>query len=202
MRLVELYRGPGLHPRARAVLDRLLCVEPDAIDLHVEFARTCVDCGEADVAVKHLARRGKALVGAGNYVAARTLYGEILAIDPNNDEAAVSVEMIDKEEFARRRERRRRVLLALTTAGCAAVLGAFVCFEVLARIACIEVRSLVSREYMIERGQYDDAIAVWRRVADEHPLAATTWFDVPAWIADLEARREEVMARMLPSPRR
>ncbi len=202
MRLVELYRGPGLHARAKAVLDRLLCIEPDAIDLHVEFARTCVDCGEPDVAVKHLARRGKALVGAGNYVAARTLYAEILAIDPNHDEAAVSVEMIDKEEFARRRERRRRVLLALTTAACAAVLGAFVCCEVLARIASVETRALISREYMIERGQYDDVISLWRRFAEEHPLAPTTWFEVPATITDLDARREEVMARMRPSPGR
>jgi tetratricopeptide (TPR) repeat protein len=202
MRLVELYRGPGLHARAKAVLDRLLCVEPDAIDLHVEFARSCVDCGEPDAAVKHLARRGKSLVGAGNYVAARTLYSEILAIDPNHQEAAVSVEMIDKEEFARRRERRRRVLLAAATAAIAAVLGAFLCFEVLARIAAVETRALISREYMIERGHYDDAILLWRRFAEEHPLAVTSWFEVPAGIGELEARREEVMARMLPAKHR
>jgi tetratricopeptide (TPR) repeat protein len=202
LRLVELYRGPGLHARAKAVLDRLLCVEPDAIDLHVEYARTCVDCGESAAGIKHLARRGKSLVGAGNYVAARTLYAEILAIDPNHAEAAVSVEMIDKEEFARRRERRRRVLLALATTAGAAVLGTFLCFEVLARIAAVHVRALVSREYMIERGQYDDVVLLWRQFAQDHPLAATTWFEIPCTITDLEARREEVMARQLPAKHR
>jgi tetratricopeptide (TPR) repeat protein len=200
MRLVELYRGPGLHPRAKAVLDRLLCVEPDAVDLHVEFARTTVDCGEAEEAIRHLSRRGKSLVGAGNYVAARALYSEILAIDPNHNEAAVSVEMIDKEEFARRRERRRRVLFGMAMAGVIAVIGTFVCVEVLVRIACIEVRSMVSRERMIEYGHYDDAIAVWERVRAEHPLAPTTWFDLPRVIADLEERREENRAQMRPAP--
>ncbi len=45
MRLVELYRAPGLHTRAKAVLERLLVVDADAPDLHIEFARTAVDCG-------------------------------------------------------------------------------------------------------------------------------------------------------------
>lgn len=199
MRLVELYRGPGLHARAKAVLDRLLCVAPDAVDLHVEFARTAVDCGEPEQAIRHLARRGKALVGAGNYVAARTLYSEILTIDPNHDEAAVSVEMIDKEEFARRRERRRRVLFGMGMAATIGLVGTFVSLEVLARVASIEVRSMVSRECMIERGQYDDAIAIWRRMQQEHPLTPTAWFDVPRCIADLEERRDELRALTLPA---
>lgn len=200
MRLVELYRGPGLHTRAKAVLDRLLVVEPDDVDLHVEFARTTVDCGEPEAAVRHLARRGKSLVGAGNYVAARTLYSEILAIDPAHTEAAVSIEMIDKEEFARRRERRRRVLFGIGMAATLAFVGTFVALEVLARVACVEMRSLISRERMIERGQYDEAIAVWQRVRSEHPLAPSAWFDVPRAIADLEERREEQQALMLPAP--
>lgn len=200
LRLVELYRGPGLHTRAKAVLDRLLCVEPDAVDLHVEFARTTVDCGEPEAAIKHLARRGKALVGAGNYVAARTLYSEILAIDPNHNEAAVSIEMIDKEEFARRRERRRRVLFGVGMAATIAFVGTFVALEVLARVATIEVRSMISRERMIERGNYDDAIAVWHRIATEHPLTPTAWFDIPRLIGDLEERREEQRTQMLPAP--
>lgn len=200
MRLVELYRGPGLHARAKAVLDRLLCVEPDDVGLHVEFARTTVDCGEPEAAIRHLAKRGKTLVGAGNYVAARALYSEILAIDPNHNEAAVSVEMIDKEEFARRRERRRRVLFGMAMAGTVALFGTFVGLEVMARAAAVEVRSMISRERMIEQGNYADAIAVWKRLREEHPLTPTAWFDLPRAIADLEERREESQVRMLPAP--
>jgi tetratricopeptide (TPR) repeat protein len=191
MRLVELYRGPGLHARAKAVIDRLLCVEPDAVDLHVEFARTCVDCGESAEAIKHLSRRGKSLVGAGNYVAARTLYAEILAIDPNHNEAAVSIEMIDKEEFSRRAERRRRVMRSIVMLAVTAVIGTFVCAEALARMACHEVQALISHEHMIEQGQYGEAIALWTRVRNDHPLAVTSWLELPSTIADLEQRRDE-----------
>ncbi len=191
MRLVELYRGPGLHSRAKAVIDRLLCVEPDAVDLHIEFARTCVDCGESAEAVKHLSRRGKALVGAGNYVAARTLYAEILAIDANYNEAAVSIEMIDKEEFSRRRERRRRLMRGVMLFAATSVVGTFVCCEALARMACAEVEALISRERMIEDRQYAEAIELWTRVRDDHPLAVTAWLEVPRTIADLRGRLDQ-----------
>jgi tetratricopeptide (TPR) repeat protein len=200
MQLVALYRGPGLHARAKAVLERLLRVEPDAIDLHLEFARTAVDCGAAAEGIKHLARRGKALVGAGNYVAARTIYAEILAIDPNHNEATISIEMIDKEEFAHRRERRRRVLFATGLGTTAAAFGTALVLEVSARIACIEARSLLSRERVIEQGHYQDAIAVWQRVRSDHPWTPTAWFDLPRQIADLEERAAEATTLMLPAP--
>lgn len=191
MQLVELYRGPGLHARAKAVLDRLLHVEPDAVDLHVEYARTCVDCGEPQAAVRHLSRRGKALVGAGNYVAARSMYSEVLAIDPGHHEAAVSIEMIDKEEFARRRELRRRWLRGILLASATIVVGAFTGFEVIARMAAAATRSLVSRERMIEQGQYADAIMLWESVRDANPLAVTSWFEIPAIVDELRERLAE-----------
>ena len=199
MRLVELYRGPGLHARAKAVLDRLLCVEPDAIDLHVEFARSCVDCGTPEDAVEHLARQGKVLVSAENYVGARTLYAEIHAIDPNHHEAAVSIEMIDKEEFARRRAQRRRWLVVGLTAVTGLLVGALVCVDLVARVACIEARSLIGRERMLEHGQYADALAIWQRVRAEHPFALVRWLELPREISDLEERRDEVSAERAPA---
>ncbi len=191
MRLVELYRGPGLHNRAKEVLERLLRIEPEAVDLHVEFARSLVDCGESPEAVKHLARRGKSLIGTQNYVAARSLYEEILDIEPGNREATVSVEMIDKEIYLRRRERKRRAIRLTVTAAVVAAMGVFLCIETLARSAYIETRSLVSREHMIEQGQYREVIGLWNGVRASHPFALTTLLDIPRHVADLEERLRE-----------
>lgn len=199
LRLVELHRGPGLHARAKAVLDRLLCVEPDAIDLHVEFARTCVDCGTPEEAVKHLARHGKKLVGAENYVAARTLYGEILAIDPGHREAQVSIEMIDKEEFARRRARRRRWFAIACGSLFALALGTLLVLDLIARVAAVEARSLIARERMLERGHHADALGVWQRVRDEHPFSLVRWLELPRTIGDLEDRIAEAEAERAPA---
>lgn len=191
MQLVEIYRAPGLHSRARAVLDRLLCIETEASDLHVEFARTCVDCGEPQVAVKHLARRGKALVAAQDYVGARMLFAEVLGIEPAHREAALSIEMIDKEVYARRRERKRRALRLLWTAVGVGVLGFALSLEFAARVAYTETRSLVSREHMIEQGRYQEAIGVWNAMSAEHPWSLTALLDVPRLTADLRARLDE-----------
>jgi hypothetical protein len=131
---------------------------------------------------------------------ARTIYAEILAIDPNHNEATISIEMIDKEEFARRRERRRRILFATGLGAVVAAFGTALVLEVSARIACIEARSLLSRERVIEQGHYQDAIAVWQRVRSDHPWTPTAWFDLPRQIADLEERAAEAATLMLPAP--
>jgi tetratricopeptide (TPR) repeat protein len=194
LRLVELYRAPGLHSRVKEVLDRLLEVEPESVELHVEFARARVDCGEAAEAVKHLARRGKAFVGRENYLAARTLYDEILQIEPGNREATLSIEMIDKEIYARRRERKRRAIRLCINTLFAVVAGVLIWCEISARMAFVETRSLISREHMVETGQYRDAVALLRQLCKDHPLSLTARWDVPRWIADLELRLQDLPA--------
>ena len=56
--------------------------------------------GEPREAVNHLATRAKMLVGDGEYADARTLYSEILTIEPSQADATLSIEMIDKQTFA------------------------------------------------------------------------------------------------------
>ncbi len=146
MQLVGLYRAPGLHVRARDVLERLLRIDPDDASLHIELARCRVDCGQSQDALKALARRGKALIGRQDYVAARQVYEEILTIEPGNREASVSIEMIDKEIFVRRRERKRRLVRLCLTACFVAALGIALGVELVARRACLETHSLISRE--------------------------------------------------------
>jgi tetratricopeptide (TPR) repeat protein len=188
LRLVELLRKPGLHARAKAVLSRLLTVDPEDDDLHVEFARTAVDCGDAKEGVRHLTGRAKELISARSYADARELYGEILAIEPGHKEASVAIEMIDEQEFERRLERRRRMRQTAITAAIVALIGLFVCCDVLARIDYAATRSLISSERMIERNMHADALALYRQLRAEHPLAVTAWFDLPGVIEDLEQR--------------
>lgn len=191
MHLVGLYRGPGLHVRAKEVLERLLRIEPDNDQLHVEYARCRVDCGEPQDALKLLARRGKILIQKQDYTAARTMYEEALDIEPGNREASVSIEMIDKEIFVRRRERKRRLVrLCLTGIG-VAVSGVALCIELAARFACVETHSLISKERMIEQRQYQDAIVLWNGVRDRHRWSLTARFEVPRYVADLQERMQE-----------
>ncbi|MBL9080129.1 MAG: DUF4388 domain-containing protein [Planctomycetes bacterium] len=191
MHLVGLYRAPGLHVRAREVLERLLRIDPDDATLHVELARCRVDCGQAAEAVKHLLRRGKHLIGRQDYVTARLLYEEILTIEPGNREASLSVEMIDKEIFLRRRERHRRLVRLFVTGCIVAALGIAFGVELVARRACLETHSLISRERMIEQGQYEEAIVLWNAVRERHRWSLTAIFEVPRHVADLRARLQE-----------
>ena len=196
MHLVKLYRAPGLHNRAQEVLGRLLQIEPDSHTLHVEFARSMVDCGQSQEAVKHLSKRGKALIAKENYPLARSLYEEILHIEPGNEEATVSIEMIDKENFAKRRERKRRAIRMVLTIAGMLLLGTMIGIELLGRSAYIETRSLISRERMIEQGQYQEAISLLETVRHEHPFSFTTMLDIPRMIADLEERAHEAGVKL------
>jgi tetratricopeptide (TPR) repeat protein len=191
LKLVELYRAPGLHQRACDVLTKLLRVEPDDLDLHVEYARSRVDCGQSHEAVKHLARRGKQLIGRQQYGPARTMYEEILDIEPGNREASVSIEMIDKEIFIRRRERKRQLMRLCLTAFIVGVLGAVAGLELVARRSYLETHSLISRERMIEKGQYQDAMVLWQGMRERYPYSLTSWIDVPRHIGDLQQRLQE-----------
>lgn len=192
LRLVELYRAPGLHARAKTVLERLLRIEPDSIELDVELARTRVDCGEAPLAIKHLMRRAKALVAAENYVGAHILFESVLDIEPGHREAMLSLEMIDKETYARRRERKRRIVRTGIVAAGMLLVGLVLVVEVAARAAYVEMRSVILREQLIERHQYHEAAALWRQVACEHRVSLTVQFDVLRLIRELDARAVEV----------
>ncbi len=191
MHLVGLYRAPGLHVRARDVLERLLRIDPDDPTLHIELARCRVDCGQSQEAVKNLARRGKLLIGRQDYTTARLIYEEILTIEPGSREASLSVEMIDKEIFIRRRERKRRLVRVCLTGCIVAVLGVAAGIDLVARRACLETHSLISRERMVEQRQYQEAIGLWEAVRTRNPYSLSALFEIPRHIADLRERLQE-----------
>lgn len=191
LRLVELYRAPGLHARAKDVLVRLQRADPESIELELELARTRVDCGEAPAAIQQLLRRGKRLVGAENYVGAHLLFEAVLEIEPSNREAAVSVEMIDKEEFARRRQRQRQLLRRCYTTLWLLALATVVWIEASARIAYVDLRSRIGTDRLLERGEHAEAARLWRSFCDEHSCSFTALLDVPTLLAELESAAGE-----------
>ncbi len=191
LRLVELFRAPGLHARARDVLERLQRVDPESLEIELELAQSRVDCGEAAAAQKQLLRRGKALVAAENYLGARVLYEAVLDIEPGQKEATLSVEMIDKEVYAQRRERKRRLVrLAIAMAGLC-VAGLVLFLELGARLAYVEIRSVIGRERMVEQRHYAEVVALWREFAREHSFSLTAQWDVARLVQELEQRRAE-----------
>jgi tetratricopeptide (TPR) repeat protein len=191
-RLADLYRAPGLHAKAKEVLSRLVDLEPGAIDLRLALAREQVDCGESQEAVRSLLRQGKHLITKESYAAARTVFGEVLAIDAVNKEAKWSIEMLDKETFARRRERRRR-LQRRSIAGLLIVLlvvGAV--FETRAHADLLETNGKVAEEEWIEQRRYADALQAYEELTHRHPMTLTAWFDVRLRIKELEAKLDKL----------
>ena len=187
-RLAEMYRAPGLHAKAREVLARLVVLEPGSIELRLALAREQVDCGEGQEAVRSLLRQGKQLVTTESYAAARMVFSEVLAVDPVNKEAKWSIEMLDKETFARRRERRRRLQRRIVAGLLMALLVVIATFEVRAHADFLEVTSKIGEQEWIEQRRYDEALAAFKQVTERHPMTLTTWFDVRRRIEELETK--------------
>jgi tetratricopeptide (TPR) repeat protein len=188
MQLVALYRAPGLHAKAREVLERLVEADPISLEIRLELARSQVDSGDPEAAIDGLSRHGKKLVSREDYVDARRVYEEVLTIGPRHKAAKLALEMIDKQIFAQRRERRRRIKrFALASFGGIA-LGALLTFEVAARIDLVRTTRAIAREELIEQRRYADAIHSFEELAKRHPLTATVLFDVQSRIDDLKAK--------------
>ena len=204
LHLVELYRTIGVHQKAQAVLERLLLLAPDTLHLHQELARTLVDNGAPKSAVRGLIRAGKERLGRAQDATARELFTTALGIEPGNAEAALSIEMIDKDEYARRRERARRRrrwcagLLATT------VLSVLAWREARARIGLAEAEARIARERYIEWRDYRAAILLLEGVAYSHPLTFTALYDVRARVKTLTDKAADAPERgevQLPRPR-
>lgn len=188
MQLVALYRAPGLHAKAREVLERLIEADPVSLSLRLELARSQVDSGDPEAAVEGLTRHGKKLITREEYVDARKVYEEVLSIGPAHRGAKVALEMIDKQIFSQRRARLRRLRRFAWFALAALVLAGLVTLEVQARIDLVRTTRLIEREELIEQRRYADAIHSYRQLARRHPFTPTVLFDVANRIEDLRAK--------------
>lgn len=190
LQLVQLYREPGLHAKAREVLEQLLIDNPEHVDLCREYARTLVDCGEVREAVRSLHRVAKQLLSKERYAEARQCYGEVLAIAPSDEDALRSIELIESEAFVHRRARRRSFArrVALAAAFALMVVGGF--FEGWARIDYASAETRISEKRFIEDRRYRDAMRCYLEVMERHPLSPTGLYLAPRRVRELETKAD------------
>jgi tetratricopeptide (TPR) repeat protein len=188
MQLVALYRKPGLHSKAREVLERLVEAEPQSLPLRLEWARSEVDSGDPDEAIEGLTRHGRKLVSHERYVEARQVFEEILAIRPTQKDARRALEMIDQQIYQRRRARARRVRRFAIGTLVATALAALLVREFVAQADLAETSSAVAHEELIELHLYDQAVREFRDVAARHPWTLTSLVGVQRRIDDLQAK--------------
>ncbi|MEM7164634.1 MAG: DUF4388 domain-containing protein [Planctomycetota bacterium] len=202
--LVELYREPGLHEKAKQVLGRLLKGNPRVVQIWREYAQSLVDCGNVNEAQRVLGKGGKAFLGRKEYSKARECFQALLEIDPQNEEALRSVESIDSNRFTERREWRRRFSRHVLTGTAAAIMILVSLLDVRARMDLASVQTYVSENELIEKQQYRRALGEYYRVLDRHPLTPTAHLDLQTAIDSLESKalRQELQARTERNQRR
>ncbi len=188
IRLIALYRKPGLHKRACGVLERLVETHGANFELVRELARARVDAGEIDAALKGLERFGASLIARESYPLARRVYEEILAHDPKSEKAKETLAEIHSGALAQRRVRwRRRRRRALALFFLVVVLPWFA-YETFARRAYDEATRSVVREGLLESGRHAEALQRFREVGARFGWSTTARHEVPRMVAELEAK--------------
>ena len=189
LRLVEMHRGPGLHAKAAAVLERLVKLDPYSWDLRRELARSQADCGNPTLAVADLRRFGKKLLARGDDRVAREVQEEILTLVPKHEGAQRTIELIDGQVFEKRRETRQRALRRLVATAVAIPLGLYVVLDVAARRAYSEANRTVADLELIEARRYDEAATLYSGVRESFPWTLTSWLEVRQHVELLDERR-------------
>lgn len=188
LRLVDLYREPGLHRKACAVLETLLELEPESWELHRERAHSLADCGELPEAVKSLTRFGEARLGRDEFDQARMAFEEVLELDPSAKAPRKTLEGIQTGDFERMVVHRRLLVRRLVMGGCVALVLGVLVFEGLARGAYRTAVRVISERELIEERRYEEAADLMQGVLEAHPFSVTTLFDVRPQLAELRRK--------------
>jgi hypothetical protein len=197
-RLVELYRGPGLHRKACAVIERLFTLAGQSWELVRELARLRAAAGDVPGALEVLEQYGAARLAEEASPLARRAYEEMLALDPSCARAQQAVEEIASGALARWRRVRRRVLVGAVLL----VLLPWIGYESLARSACTQATRRVLRSNWIEDGRLEEALEAYRSVEARYPWATVSLYEVRQLTAELEAKRAAALAEADQPPAR
>jgi hypothetical protein len=186
LRLVALYRAPGMHTRACEVLEELCKLDPERYDLERELARSRADCGNSAGAAAGLERFGKKLLAREDYKQARRVQEEILRLLPGHKGAQNTLEQIDGQVLQRRRRARKLWLRRAYLASCLALILTGIALDLRARADLARTEAAISTEELIERRRYGDAIALLASVRARHPYALASYLDVRRRVQALE----------------
>lgn len=188
MALVELHRVPGLHDRARAVLECLIAVAPEQLSLRVEWARSTAESGEPTVAAEELLRLARKRARKGESEAAREALAFAATIDPTNSGVQELLSDLQNDIFQQRRVAWKRWRRRATQSVVMVLILAVFVLDLRARMAVVEVTRSVSRERLIEKGEYKQALNRYQQLVDgQWPLPAV-WLEVNPLLKELRRK--------------
>jgi hypothetical protein len=187
-RLAALYRGPGLHKKAGAVIERILALAGEPWDLVHELAQLRAAAGDAPGALELLERYASARLAEPSYALAQRAFEAMLAVDPRNKRAKLALEELASGALARRRAFWRKVRLRALVGAATLVLVPWFGYEALARKAFMDATRRVLREGWIEGAKHAEAVAAYRAVAAQYPWASVSRYEAPQLIAELESK--------------
>jgi len=187
--LSELYKGPGLFKKAKAVISQLVDLEPESWELVRELARLRAETGERKLAIQELESFGEARLAEAEYPLAARVFEEVLALDPRRKSATETLDLIQSGEHerhcARMRRLKRRVLLGLSILALAGWLG----YEGTARRAYVQTVHEVWIDNLIEDGRYEEAAGRFDDLRARFPFATTGWYDARLRARDLRTEQ-------------
>jgi len=188
MALVELHRVPGLHDRARGVLERLITAAPDRLSLRVEWARSAAESGDPKVAAEELLRIGRKSARKGETQEAKDALTVAASIDPGNKGVRELLSDVQEEVFERRRlswQRWRR--RAIQTVVMVLVLTTFL-LDLRARLEIAEATSSISQDRLIELGLYSQALDRYQDVVSSQLPLPAIWLEANPVIEELRRK--------------
>jgi tetratricopeptide (TPR) repeat protein len=107
-RALELFEKKRDAINAIRAVDRLLGLHPDDVVLHHQKTEFAIMTNDRELLVSSYLDLAACLRRQNGYRSARTVYGRILDLDPQNAEARAGIAAVDADELARERRRQQR----------------------------------------------------------------------------------------------
>ena len=122
-RALELFENKRDAINAIRVVDRLLGLHPDDVVLHHQRTEFAIMTNDRELLVSSYLDLAACLRRQNGYRSARTVYGRILDLDPQNAEARAGIAAVDADELARERRRQQRPAPGVSGGSAAASAG-------------------------------------------------------------------------------
>jgi len=107
-RALEIFEKKRDAINAIRAVDRLLGLHPDDVVLHHQKTEFAIMTNDRELLVSSYLDLAACLRRQNGYRSARTVYGRILDLDPQNAEARAGIAAVDADELARERRRQQR----------------------------------------------------------------------------------------------
>ncbi len=183
-RLIDLYLEFDEIERARGVLETLLEACPEDIELKKTLIAVHSKAGDTKRVMELYESIADDLVAKKDPLGAVRYLQKILMIDRNRSDVSERIRQLIRRDERRKSRRRGLVVLATAVLGLIAAGCLYWLYDQKAR----EDFARLNPKPLLAAGNYDGAIAVYRRFLKQHPLAMVAQ-QVKAEIARIEAEK-------------